>query len=143
MVKQDHTKHHLCEALEDIKKFQDMLTTSWSKYYDHLFIKMLGTDTIPFVLMTTEAKMLRLTDSTEKIDTMYFRIEEIDSVQKHLKVSLLRAFDLEDNETTSLKDVVRLEKTTATANVDLCFISAVQLVVTQLLSSEFYVESKW
>lgn len=142
-MKQDHAKHHLCEALEDIKNFQDMLTTAWSKYYDHLFIKLLGTDTIPFVLMTTEAKMLRLTDSTEKIDTIYFRIEQIDREQKRLKVSLLRAFDWEDNETTSLKDVVRLEKTTAIANVDLRFISAVQLVVAQLLSREFYVESKW
>lgn len=142
-MKQDHKKHQLCEALEDIKKFQDTLTSTWSKYYDHLLIKMLGTDTIPFVLMTTNATLLRLTNSKEKVDTVYFRIEEVDRQQKRVDVSLLKAYDIEGNETASMKDVVRLEKTAAIAKVDLCYISAVQLVAAQFLSQEYFVEEKW
>lgn len=142
-MKHEQKKYSLCEALEELKRLQDMLTNSWSKYYGHLFIKMLGTDTIPFVLITTEATMLRLTDYVEQVDTMYFRIEAIESEEQRIKVTLLRAFDLESNEIHSVREVVRLEKTNATADVDLRWISAIQLVDTRLFGSEFYVESKW
>lgn len=141
-MKQDHTRHQLYEALEDIKKFQDALTNTWSKYYDHLLVKLLGTDTIPFVLMTKDSKLLRLTNSKEKVDTVYFRIESIEYQKKQLELTLLRAFDHEEKETTSMRDVVRLEKTAAVATVDLRYISAVQLVTAHYLTQDYYVE-KW
>ena len=142
-MKQDHKRLNLYEALEDIKRFQDIMTDTWSKYYDYWFIKMLGTDTIPFTLMTTEAKLLRLRDEKEKIETNYFRIEEIDKQSHQMKVTLLKAYDLEGSEANSLKNVVKLEKTKATATVYLHRISAVQLVSTQLFACEYFVESKW
>ena len=142
-MKQDHKKLNLYEALEDIKKIQDILTNTWSKYYDYWFINMLGTDTIPFTLMTTEAKLLCLRDEKEKIETNYFRIEEIDKQSHQMKVTLLKACDIEGSEASSLKDVVKLEKTKATAIVYLHSISAVQLVSTKLFDCEYYIESKW
>ena len=133
----------LCEALEDIKTFQDVLTNSWSKYYGHLLIKIIGSDTIPFFLITTEGTMLTLSDAATQIETKYFRIEEIEKQSQTITVSLLRAFDLEDKETNILKDVVRLEKSTAKAIVNLRYITAVQLLEPDLLVRKFYVESKW
>lgn len=141
-MKQEHTNRQLYEALEDIKKFQDALTIR-SKYYDCLLIKIVGTDTIPFVLMTTESKLLRLSSSKEKIDTVYFRIEAIDHQQKVLNVTLLRAFDIEGNEVASMKGFVRLEKTTANATINLRYISAIQLVDVHYLTQESFIEEKW
>ena len=143
MVKQHCKNYQLSEALEDIKKFQDTLTSVRSKYYDNLLVKMIGTDTIPFVLMTSKSTPLRLTNSKEKVDTVYFRIEDVDRQQNRIHVSLLRAFDFDGNETTSMKDVVQLEKTAAIVNLDLRYISAVQLVDSQLLSKDYFVEEKW
>lgn len=133
----------LYEALEDIKTFQDMLTNSWSKYYGHLLIKIIGSDTIPFFLITTEGTMLSLSDAATQLETKYFRIEKIEKQSLTITVSLLRAFDLEDKETNTIKDVVRLEKSTAKAVVDLRYITAVQLLEPDLLVRKFYVESKW
>lgn len=142
-MKHEPKKYPLCEALEDLLKLQDMLTNAWSKYYGHLFIKLLGTDTIPFVLMTSKSTFFRLTDSVEQFETIYFRLESIEQVQKRIHVTLLRAFDVESNETDSLNETVRLEKTMAKASIDLRWISAIQLVDTKLFGREFYVESKW
>ncbi|MFF5997078.1 hypothetical protein AAGS61_20440 [Lysinibacillus sp. KU-BSD001] len=143
-MKNEQQKHSfLCEALEDIKTFQDVLTTSWSKYYGHLLMKIVGSDTIPFCLITTEGTILSLSNATAQIETTYFRLEEIEKQSRHITVSLLRAFDLEDNETNMMKDVVRLEKSTAKATVDLRYITAIQLLDPDLLVRKFYVESKW
>ena len=133
----------LYEALKDIKTFQDVLTNSWSKYYGHLFIKIVGSDTIPFFLITTEGTLLSLSDTATQIETKYFRIEKIEKQSLMITVSLLRAFDIEDKETNTIKDVVRLEKSTAKAFIDLRYITAVQLLEPDLLVRKFYVESKW
>ncbi|WP_431028580.1 hypothetical protein [Lysinibacillus sp. LZ02] len=143
MKNEQRKQSFLCEALEDIKTFQDLLTTSWSKYYGHLLMKIVGSDTIPFCLITTEGTILSLSNATAQIETTYFRLEGIEKQSRHITVSLLRAFDLEDNETNMMKEVVRLEKSLAKATVDLRYITAIQLLDPDLLVRKFYVESKW
>ena len=133
----------LCEALEDLKTFQDLLTNSWSKYYGHLLTKIIGSDTIPFFLMTIEGVMLSLNDQMSDLETKYFRIENVEKQSRRITVSLLRAFDIEGNVTNTIKDVVRLEKTNAKVTVDLRCILAAQLLEPDLLCRKSYVESKW
>lgn len=143
IVKYENQKQRaLCDALEDLKRLQDLLTNSWSKYYGHLFTKIVGSDTIPFFLLTTESSMMRIYDSKMKLETCYFRIEAVEKSKQQITLSLLRALDSEENETNVIKDIVRLEKTDSQVTINLRSILAVQLLEPALLSRDLYVE-KW
>ena len=143
-MKHENLKQNaLWDALEDLKRLQDLLANSWSKYYGHYFTKLVGSDTIPCFLTTTECTLLRLHDLKSNLETSYFRLEEIEKSQQRITLSLLRAFDFEDNETNSTKDIARLEKTDVKVTVDLSSILAVQVLNPVLVGHNFYIESKW
>jgi len=58
-------------------------------------------------------------------------------------ISLLRDYDYEGNETNSIADVVRLERTTTEKSIELGSISAIQLLNPDLLKKKFIIEPKW
>lgn len=133
----------LCDALLEIKYFQDLLEKSSSKYYGHLLLKMLGSDTIPVTFTTNIGSPLSLIEAGTGTETRYFRIEHIDE-EKHLViVSLLRPLDIFGDIAKSMSDVVKLEKTTTKNTLSLMLISGVQLFNTTLLTKKMIIEPKW
>ncbi len=135
--------HFVSEALYDIKALQDIITNFHSKYYGQLLVKIVGSDTIPFFLITHNGAHLRLIDTVKQFETEYFRIEEVDKERCRGTISLLRAYDYEGNETNSIADVVRLERTTTEKSIELGSISAIQLLNPDLLKKKFIIEPKW
>ena len=141
-MKEENQRHHgLYDALNDLKHLQDLLANSWSKYYGHLFSKLVGSDTIPFYFITKECKPFTVINPKTHTATSYFRIEAIDKSQ--VTLTLLRAFDLDDQDTNIMTDMIRLEKTEAQLTVNLHSMLAIQLLEPALLGGKFYIESKW
>lgn len=136
-------KHFLCDALSDLKALQDTITDFNSKYYGQLLLKIVGSDTIPFILITNNGVHLKLIDKAKQFETEYFRIESIDKERCRGTVSLLRSFDFEGNDTNSIADVVRLERTSSEKTIELGFISAIQLLSPDLLQRKIIIEPKW
>ena len=136
-------KHFLCEALCELKALQDSIIDFHSKYYGQLLLKIVGSDTIPFFLITDNGVRLRIIDIEKKFETEYFRIECIDKERCCGTISLLRPFDIEGNDTNSIADVVRLEKTSTKISIELECLSAIQLLNTDLLKGEIIIEPKW
>ncbi|WP_391206836.1 CotY/CotZ family spore coat protein [Psychrobacillus sp. L4] len=137
------SEHCLCEALYELKSFQDLLKDSQTKFYGHLLAKIIGTDTIPFFLITKTGDPLSLIDTDESFETNYFRIESIDREKCCTTISLLRPLDIEGNLSNSLCDVVRLEKTSTCKVVDLSCVCAIQPLDTELLTRKIIIEPKW
>ena len=100
----------LCDALLEIKYFQDLLETTSSKYYGHLLLKMLGSDTIQVTFTTNWGSPLSLIEAGTGIETRYFRIEEINEDKDLIIVTLLRPIDVFGDIANSMSDVVKLEK---------------------------------
>ena len=136
-------KHFVCEALSELKTLQDSITGFQSKYFGQLLLKIVGSDTIPFFLITNNGGRLRMVDNEKKVATEYFRIESVDQVYCRATVSLLRAFDFEGNETNLIADVVRVERTAIEKTIELGKITAIQLLNTDLLEGNFIIEPKW
>lgn len=139
-MNQKSTRHPLHQPFTELLSLQQQLLVP-SKYYGYLLQKLLGTDTIPFLLRTTEGTIFQLANALNKSEAIYFRLEAVE--EKHILVSLLRAFTVEGEDTVVVKEVAWLEKTMATAYVKLTELSAIQLVDARLLSSAFFIESKW
>lgn len=137
------SKRILCEALIELKSFQDLLKNSSSKYYGNLLAKIVGSDTIPFFLVTKKGVHLSQVETGGYFETKYFRIESIDSENCRVTISLLRPLDVEGNYAKSIYDVVRLEKTSSLKVIDLSFIGAVQPLDTELLKRKIIIEPKW
>ena len=137
------SKHILCEALIELKSFQDLLKNSHSKYFGNLLEQIIGSDTIPFFLVTKKGVHLSQVDPGGDLETKYFRIESIDSKNCRIIITLLRPLDIEGNYTKSIYDVVRLEKTTARKVIDLSLIGAIQPLDTELLKRKIIIEPKW
>ncbi len=135
--------HFLCEALSDLKDLQDIMMNFHSKYFGQLLIKIVGSDTIPFFLITHSGAHLSLLDTVKQFETEFFRIEDVDRERCRGTVSLLRAFDYEGNDTNSIADVVRLEKTSTKKSIELSGISAIQLLKPDMLKGKFIIEPKW
>lgn len=132
--------HPLLAAFEELLRIQHQLLYR-SSYFGELFHKLLGTDTIPFLLMTTDGTILRQSYKALHVATCYFRLEAVE--QERIYVSLLRAFNEEDRETNSVRNIARFEKTAAKVWIELRQVSAIQLVDARLLSVQYVVESKW
>ncbi|WP_397538255.1 CotY/CotZ family spore coat protein [Rummeliibacillus pycnus] len=143
MSVEDANKHCLCEALLELKKLQDMITNLQTKYYGELLLKLVGTDTIPFFLITNNGCHFRFIDTDKQFETEYFRIESIDRELCCATVSLLRALDFEGHDTFSICDVVKLEKTRTKRSIDLECISGIQLLSPDLLIRKILCEPKW
>lgn len=143
MDSEKKNNHSLCEALFELKSLQDLLTDTSTKYFGRLLAKIVGTDTIPFLLIINTGDPLRFANIDECFETSFFRIESIDREMCCITISLLRPLDIEGNLTTSLCDVVRLEKTSIKKVVNLSCICAVQPLDTKLLTRKIIIEPKW
>ncbi|MCH7322330.1 hypothetical protein LZ480_10550 [Solibacillus sp. MA9] len=141
MNNENQKQHPLYGALNDLKQLQDLLTNSWSKYYGHFFEKLVGSDTIPFCFTTKECKLYTVVNPKTHTATSFFRLEAIE--KSRVKLTLLRAVDIEEQNTNVIKDVIRLEKTETQMTVDLGSMLAIQLLEPALLSKNTYIESKW
>jgi len=137
------SNHCLCDALYELKLLQDLLNNSQTKFFGRLLSKIVGTDTIPFLLITKKGDPLSFSSTEECFETSYFRIESIDKETCCTKISLLRPLDIESNYSNSICDLVRLEKTSICKNVDLSRICAIQLLETKLLTRKIIIEPKW
>lgn len=114
-----------------------------SKHFGQLLVNIVGSDTIPFFLITHSGAHLRLMDTAKQFETEFFRIEAVDRERCRGIVSLLRAFDYEGKDTNHIGDVIRLEKTTTEKAIELSGISAIQLLKPDMLKGKFIIEPKW
>lgn len=131
-------------ALLELLKLQKEIKNSSIPYFGKLLARLVGVDTIPFLLITKDG-FLEL-EGTDKKDqktfhTRFFTIEEID--EECAKISLLRAFDVCGEDTKILCDVVKLRKTHECVEVDLDCICGIQCLDIDLLKREFIIEPKW
>lgn len=133
----------LCDALIELKLLQDLINNSQTKFFGSLLSKIVGTDTIPFLLITAKGDPLSFWSTEECFESSYFRIESIDIETCCIKVSLLRPLDIEGNYSNSFCDLVRLEKTSICKNIDLSCFCAIQLLETELLKRKIIIEPKW
>jgi len=136
-------KHWLCEALFELKELQDRIMDSQTKYFGHLLLKLVGTDTIPFLFITNNGIHLKIVDTVNHFETEFFRIESIDREQCIVTVSLLRALDYEGHDTNLITEIVRLERTSTKRYFDLEYISGIQLFSHDLLIKKIILEPKW
>lgn len=143
MNNENRRNHFLCEALYDIKTLQDVMNDFHSKYFGQLLVNIIGSDTIPFFLVTHKGARLKLLDTVKKFETEFFRIEDIDRERCRGTFSLLRAYDYEGNDTNLITEVVRLEKTSTKKSIELSGISAIQLLKPDMLKGKYIIEPKW
>ncbi|MFJ7182987.1 hypothetical protein [Lysinibacillus xylanilyticus] len=142
MNNENKKKHFLCDALYEIKTFQDMIKDFHSKYFGQLLMKIVGSDTIPFFLTRHDGTHLRLMDTVQQFETEFFRIESIDREQCRGTVSLLRAYDYRGHDTNLMAEVIRLERTSSEKSIDLSCISAIQLLNPDMLKGKCIIEPK-
>lgn len=143
MNSETKSTHCICEALFELKILQDLLQNSQTKFFGSLLAKIVGTDTIPFLLVTQKGDHLSLHSVMDGIETIYFRIESVDLENCCATISLLRPLDIEGNQTTAPCDVVRLEKTSICKVVDVTCICAIQPLDTEMLKRKIIIEPKW
>lgn len=143
MSMEKEKKHFVCEALSELKAVQDTITGFQSKYFGQLLLKIVGSDTIPFFLITNNGSRLRLVDKERKVGTEHFRIEAVDREYCRATVTLLRAFDYEGKDTNLVADVIRVERTSIEKTIELGSITAIQLLNTDLLDEKIIIEPKW
>jgi hypothetical protein len=136
-------KNSICEALYELKIFQDILTDYPNKYFGNLLSKIIDINTIPFYLITKNGVHMSQFDMEEGFETSYFRIESVDRTTGLAVISLLRPLDMEGNITNSRGHVFRLEKTDKTKTIDVSLISAVQPLNIELLKRNIIIEPKW
>ncbi|SDN62703.1 Spore coat protein Z [Psychrobacillus sp. OK028] len=137
------SNHCICEALFELKILQDLLQNSQTKFFGNLLAKIVGTDTIPFLLVTQNGEFLSLHSVMEGIETKFFRIESVDLDNCCATISLLRPLDIEGSLTNSPCDVVKLEKTSICKVVDVSCICAIQPLDTEMLKRKIIIEPKW
>ncbi|WP_042473445.1 hypothetical protein [Bacillus ndiopicus] len=139
----DEQQNRLCEVLQEILHFQNLIEHTRTKHFNHLLLKIIGSDTIPIALLTRRGTHLQLTDYESGFATCYFRIENIDAARNLVTVSLLCPMSIEREPTTQSEEMVTLEKTDKRATVSTTTLSGVRLLSTSLLSANVFIESKW
>lgn len=140
----------ICDVLEELKFLQDYLKNFKTKYFGHLFSKIAGVDTLPFLLFTKDG-LLKLEgmyqyDSSNKMKcfvTSIFRIEEIDREACCALISLLVPLDIHGNVTDSYCDLMMLRKSSTCITIHLKDSCGIQLLETELLKRKIIIEPKW
>ncbi len=142
--------HCICEALFELKSLQDFLTNNSTKYFGNLLAKLVGTDTIPFLLLTKNGRFshtnIEMNDEArteECFETSYFRIESIDKERCSAILSLLRPLNIVSEDTSKPGEVVKLVKTAIFIEVNLACIYAIQPLEAELLKRQIIIEPKW
>lgn len=105
-----------------------------SNYFGFLLQNRLGTDTIPFALITYSGEPLCVNNKR------FFRLETVDD--KEISLMLLEAYTADNLETTSAKNAVYLVKTEQIVRVSLKVVAGIQLSHLPLQGPNFF-ESKW
>lgn len=146
----DDNIHCICEALCELKSLQDFLTNNSTKYFGLLLAKLVGTDTVPFLLLTkngrfshTNTEMNDEARTEEYFETSYFRIESVDKERRHAILSLLRPLNIVGEHTSKPEEVVKLVRTAIYIEVNLACIYAIQPLDTELLKRQIIIEPKW
>lgn len=122
----------LIQPMRELLVIQNQLNEQ-SSYYGALLQTRLGTDTLPFLVMTAEGELLL-------IDNMYcFRIEAIS--EQHVLVLLLQSYSAEHVPTSSLRELCYVTKTERRAKIPLQQIAAIQLLNVPLQQS--IIAEKW
>lgn len=135
--------NHVSDALIQLKSIQDTLIDSTSRYFGQLLLQIVGTDTIPFYLITKSNGIFSLWDVTNHFQASVFRIEAVEKEANSATISLLRAVDFEGKDTTSITDIFKLEKTSTQVSINLNNIMAVQLLSPTLLNRKIIIEPKY
>lgn len=145
----NNSKRCLCEALIELKTLQDFLANTSTKYYGKLLAKLVGTDTIPFLLLTKDGLLelksnkLNHDNDEESFKTTFFRIETIDKEKCSATVSLLHPLNIEGEVSLGLRDVIKLTKTSISTEIDLDGVYAIQPLDTELLKRKIIIEPKY
>lgn len=139
----DEQQNRLCEVLKEIQHFQNIIEHTWTKHFDYLLLKIVGSDTIPMMLLTERGTALQLTDYENGFTTCYFRMENIDAARNLVTVSFLCPMSIEGEPVVRAEEVVTLKKTNKEATINIATLSGVRLLSTSLLSVNVFVESKW
>jgi len=144
------TEHCICEALFELKSLQDFLTNNSTKYFGRLLAKLVGTDTIPFLLLTKKGLFSHIgidinheTGTKESFETNFFRVESINKESCCASLSLLRPFNITGGHTSKIEEVIKLTKTSICIEVHLSCICAIQPLDAELLKRQIIIEPKW
>ena len=149
MRNESENKHCLCEALLELKTLQDFLANTSTKYFGKLLPKIVGTDTIPFLLITKdgllelEGNVVNDNNEDESFKTTFFRIETVNKVTCCATVSLLHPLSTDGESSLGLCDVMKLTKTSICIEIDLDCVCAIQPLETELLKRNIIIEPKW
>jgi hypothetical protein len=137
-------------ALKELKKLQDFINETHTPYFGKVFSKLVGVDTIPFLLYTDEGELtfngIDHHDPCGKsacFHTNYFRIEELEMNSGCATISLLRPLDICGENPYSQSEILLLKKTDICVQVDLSCVCAIQLVDIDLLKRKIIIEPKW
>lgn len=127
-----NNKSILHEPFQELLALQNQLCQQ-SKYYGALLQQRLGTDTIPFVLMTTVGERLSVNGFC------CFRLEVVE--ESDIIVQLLQGYSVEDTATASFRELMYLTKTGQMTKLPLQAIAAIQLIDVPLQTSLW--NEKW
>ena len=103
----------ICEALINLKELQDFIVNNSTPYFGNLLARIVGVDTIPF-LLHTENGLFELMgfhhnkfhEKKNVLLTNFFRIESIDKEACCATISLLIPIDIHGHVTNSICDVM-------------------------------------
>lgn len=135
-------------AILELKRQQDHLGGCPTSCFSSLFSKLFKVDTIPFLLYTEEGlfKASGVVESyngtCDSFYTSFFRIENVDTINKCVILSLLLPLSLSGFLVDEMCDVERLERTNICVNVDLSCFCAVQCLDISLMK-KIVIEPKW
>ncbi|WP_174732467.1 CotY/CotZ family spore coat protein [Mesobacillus harenae] len=139
----------VCEALGELKEFQDMIAESNTKFFGRLLHKTIGTDSIPFLLFNQKGLLMldgfginQKKGKKEHVKSQYFLLKEIDKANCRAKISLLKPMIIHDSSENLLCDVIKLEKTGVCIEIDLSGLCAIQLLDIDLLKRKIVIEPK-
>ncbi|MER2106950.1 MAG: hypothetical protein ABS949_08410 [Solibacillus sp.] len=124
----------LQEPLQELLFIQNQLCQP-SKYYGTLLQQRLGTDTIPFLVITVEGEILFVNK------TCFFRIEAVEDHQ--ITVLLLQAYTADNEEALSVKEALYIKKTAIKAVLPLHGMAAIQLIDLPFEHELSSMETKW
>lgn len=140
----------ICEALINLKELQDFIVNNSTPYFGNLLARIVGADTIPFLLHTENGlfELMSFHHNKSHIEkecfvTSFFRIESIDREACCATISLLIPIDIHGDVTNSICDVMILRKTSTCRELDLSCFCAIQALDTDLLKRQIIIEPKW
>ncbi|KKK39860.1 hypothetical protein WQ57_00770 [Mesobacillus campisalis] len=138
------------DALFELKKLQDFLAETSTPFLGKLLGKLVGSDTIPFILLTKNGIFEwegivynEKKKSQECFTTSFFRIDSIEKGSSCAKLTILRPYNIHKEPAKLLCDVVKLEKTPICIEIDISCFCGIQCLDTELLKRKIICEPKW